>query len=128
MLRTISPNLLNREFTVTEPDRVWVGDITYIATGEDWLFLTVVIDLFIRQVVGWSLREDMSSSIVIDALRMAWFNPCLSGWHTYPLPMVCQSKKSVRDAPIDHRTSRDKSARSHSCRCLTHLCHMAQQT
>ena len=69
----ISPNLLNREFTVAEPDRVWVGDITYIATDEGWLFLAVVIDLFSRQVVGWSLREDMTSSIVIDALRMAWF-------------------------------------------------------
>jgi putative transposase len=53
----ISPNLLNREFAVTEPDRVWVGDITYIATDEGWLFLAVVIDLFSRQVVGWSLRE-----------------------------------------------------------------------
>ena len=69
----ISPNLLNREFTVAEPDKVWVGDITYIATDEGWLFLAVVIDLFSRQVVGWSLREDMSSGIVIDALRMAWF-------------------------------------------------------
>ena len=69
----ISPNLLNREFTVAEPDRVWVGDITYIATDEGWLYLDVVIDLFSRQVVGWSLRNDMTSSIVIDALRMAWF-------------------------------------------------------
>ena len=69
----ISPNLLDREFTVSEPDRVWVGDITYIATDEGWLFLAVVIDLFSRQVVGCSLREDMTSSIVIDALRMAWF-------------------------------------------------------
>ena len=69
----ISPNLLNREFTVAEPDRVWVGEITYIATDEGWLFLAVVIDLFSRQVVGWSLREDMTFSIVIDALRMAWF-------------------------------------------------------
>jgi transposase InsO family protein len=69
----IAPNVLNREFTVAEPDRVWVGDITYIATDEGWLFLAVVIDLFSRQVVGWSLRDDMTSSIVIDALRMAWF-------------------------------------------------------
>lgn len=69
----ISANLLDRQFTVAEPDRVWVGDITYIATDEGWLFLAVVIDLFSRQVVGWSLREDMTSSIVIDALRMAWF-------------------------------------------------------
>ena len=69
----ISPNLLNREFAVAEPDKVWVGDITYIATDEGWLFLAVVIDLFSRQVVGWSVRDDMTSNIVIDALRMAWF-------------------------------------------------------
>ena len=69
----ISPNLLEREFTVSEPDKVWVGDITYIATDEGWLFLAVVIDLFSRQVVGWSLRENMTRDIVMDALRMAWF-------------------------------------------------------
>ena len=69
----ISPNLLNREFTVAEPDKVWAGDITYIATDEGWLFLAVVIDLFSRQVVGWSLRQDMTRDLVIDALRMAWF-------------------------------------------------------
>jgi putative transposase len=69
----ISPNLLNREFVVAELDKVWVGDITYIATDESWLFLAVVIDLFSRQVVGWSLRHDMTRDIVIDALRMAWF-------------------------------------------------------
>lgn len=48
----ISPNVLNREFTVSEPDKVRVGDITHIATDEGWLFLAVVIDLFSRQVVG----------------------------------------------------------------------------
>jgi len=69
----IAPNLLDRQFTVAEPDKVWVGDITYIATDEGWLFLAVVIDLFSRQVVGWSLRQDMTRDIVIDALRMAWF-------------------------------------------------------
>lgn len=69
----IAPNVLNREFTVTEPDKVWVGDITYIATDEGWLFLAVVIDLFSRQVVGWSLQPTMTRDIVINALRMAWF-------------------------------------------------------
>ena len=48
-------------------------DITYIATDAGWLFLAVVINLFGRQVVGWSLRHDMARDIVIDALRMAWF-------------------------------------------------------
>lgn len=69
----IAPNLLNRQFSVAEPDRVWVGDITYIPTGEGWLYLAVVIDLFSRQVVGWSMRADMTRELVIDALRMAWF-------------------------------------------------------
>jgi putative transposase len=68
----IAPNVLDRNFTVAAPNQVWVGDITYIATDAGWLFLAVVIDLFSRQVVGWSLREDMTSTIVIDALRMAW--------------------------------------------------------
>jgi len=69
----IAPNLLDRQFTVDAPDKVWAGDITYIATDEGWLFLAVVIDLFSRQVIGWSLRQDMTRDIVIDALRMAWF-------------------------------------------------------
>ena len=69
----IAPNLLDRQFAVAEPDTVWVGDITYIHTNEGWLFLAVVIDLFSRQVVGWSLRAHMTRDIVIDALRMAWF-------------------------------------------------------
>ena len=51
----IAPNLLDRNFTVGKPNQVWVGDLTYIATDEGWLFLAVVIDLFNRQVVGWSL-------------------------------------------------------------------------
>jgi len=69
----IAPNVLDRQFTVKAPDKVWAGDITYIATDEGWLFLAVVIDLFSRQVIGWSLRQDMTRDIVIDALRMAWF-------------------------------------------------------
>jgi transposase InsO family protein len=69
----VSPNLLNREFTAARPDKVWAGDITSIDTGEGWLFVAVVIDLFSRQVVGWSLREDMARQIAVDALRMAWF-------------------------------------------------------
>ena len=69
----IAPNLLDRQFTVAQPDKGWAGDITYIATDEGWLFLAVVIDLFSRQVIGWSLRPDMTRDIVIGALRMAWF-------------------------------------------------------
>ena len=69
----VSENLLNRNFSPEQPDRVWTGDITYIATDQGWLYLAVVIDLFSRQVVGWSLGKRMTRHLVIDALTMAWF-------------------------------------------------------
>ena len=69
----IAENLLARDFTPVAPDRVWSSDITYIATAEGWLYLTVVLDLFSRQVVGWSMQPHMQASLVTDALRMAWF-------------------------------------------------------
>jgi putative transposase len=69
----IAPNLLDRHFTVAAPNTAWSGDITYIATEEGWLYLAVVIDLFSRQVVGWSMRPDMRRDLVIDALEMAWY-------------------------------------------------------
>ena len=52
----IAPNVLDRKFIVAAPNQAWVGDVTYIATDEGWLFLAVVIDLFSRKVVGWSMR------------------------------------------------------------------------
>jgi len=69
----IAENLPNRNFTPEAPNQVWTSDITYIATDEGWLYLTGVIDLFSRQVVGWSMTEHMQTSAVTDALRMAWF-------------------------------------------------------
>lgn len=69
----IAPNLLARDFAPEAPNRAWSSDITYIATDEGWLYLTAVIDLFSRQVVGWSMQPHMRASLVTDALRMAWF-------------------------------------------------------
>jgi Transposase and inactivated derivatives len=69
----VAPNVLDRKFIVAAPNQAWVGDVTYIATAEGWLFLAVVIDLFSRKVVGWSMRPDMQRKLVIDALEMAWF-------------------------------------------------------
>ena len=71
--KPIADNVLDRRFDGWAPNCAWVGDITYIATDQGWLFLAVVTDLFSHQVVGWSLREDMTREIVIDALRMASF-------------------------------------------------------
>lgn len=64
-------NQLNRQFTVPRPDQVYVCDITYIWTQEGWLYLAIVIDLFSRKVVGWSMSSRMKASLVCDALRMA---------------------------------------------------------
>jgi transposase InsO family protein len=76
----ITPNLLNREFKVEEPDQVYVSDITYIWTGEGWLFLAVILDLFSRKIVGWSLNNRMSRKLIMDALRMAvWRRQPISG-------------------------------------------------
>ncbi len=67
-----SPNLLKRQFDVVEPNKVWVTDITYIRTYEGWLYLVVVLDLFSRQVVGWSMKSQMSrrcALILFHAMR-----------------------------------------------------------
>lgn len=67
----IAPNTLNREFTVDAPDRVWVTDITYIRTWQGWLYLAVVMDLYARKIVGWSMKPTLVREIVLDALLMA---------------------------------------------------------
>jgi len=67
----VAPNLLNREFTPKEPNQAWASDITYIWTAEGWLYLAVVMDLFSRAILGWSMSERMTRSLVIDALIMA---------------------------------------------------------
>ena len=64
-------NHLARHFSANEPDRVWVSDITYIWTHEGWLYLSVILDLYSRKVVGWSLGNRIETSLVKDALRMA---------------------------------------------------------
>src|SRR3954447_19464537 len=69
----VTGNILNRQFTVTVPKQVWVGDITYIDTNEGWLYLAGVLDLFNRQVMVWALADDLRQELVMDAFQMAWF-------------------------------------------------------
>ena len=84
--KPISPNLLNREFNVIKADTYWVGDITYIPTKNGWLYLATVIDLYSRQVIGWSMSSNMKAKLVNDALTMAiWKRKPKRGgliWHT----------------------------------------------
>lgn len=68
---TLTPNHLKRQFSVSQPDRAWVTDITYIRTWQGWLYLAVVIDLFSRKVVGWAVAPTIGRDLVLDALLQA---------------------------------------------------------
>jgi putative transposase len=67
----IAPNLLQQEFAVSVPNQVWLADITYIPTGEGWLYLAAVLDLATRKVVGWAMRDHMRTELTLGALIMA---------------------------------------------------------
>lgn len=67
----VAPNLLNQNFRAEAADNAWVGDITYIWTGEGWLYLAVLLDLYNREVVGWSASSRITRKLAIDALQMA---------------------------------------------------------
>ncbi|KIT33048.1 transposase IS3 [Vibrio parahaemolyticus VP766] len=69
----VAPNLLAQDFNATAPNQKWAGDITYLATSEGWLYLAVIIDLYSRQVIGWSMDTRMTATLVCDALSMALF-------------------------------------------------------
>ena len=92
----VAPNLLNRRFSVTTPNCVWVGDITYIRTRSGWLYLAVVLDLFSRRIVGWSMAPSMPAQLVCTALGMAIAS-------RQPLPgLVVHSDRGSQYASQDH--------------------------
>ena len=68
---TVAPNVLDRAFEASAPNRKWIADFTYIWTAEGWLYVAAVIDLFSRRVVGWSMSATMTAQFVTDALLMA---------------------------------------------------------
>lgn len=73
----MSANLLDRNFVADRPNQIWLADITYIPTGEGWLYLAVILDLFTRKVVGWAMRDHMRAELTIVALTRR--RPYLSG-------------------------------------------------
>ena len=68
----VARNLLEQDFTAESPNQRWASDMTYIPTNQGWLYLAVVMDLYSRRIVGWSMSRWMSRHLVIDALLMAW--------------------------------------------------------
>jgi putative transposase len=96
----IADNILDRKFTATEPDQAWVADITYIATHQGWLYLAVVVDLFSRKVVGWSMADHMRTDLVLTALESALGKriPAQSG-------LVFHSDRGSQYASSDYRSA-----------------------
>jgi transposase InsO family protein len=67
----IAPNLLNRSFTASAPNRVWLADITYVPTDGGWLYLAAVMDMYSRKIVGWAMRDHLRTELASAALAMA---------------------------------------------------------
>lgn len=70
----MAPNLLDRKFEPAAPNQVWAADITYLWTDDGWLYLAIVLGLFNREVIDWSLKPRMTTDLVTDALTMVWFS------------------------------------------------------
>lgn len=98
----VAENLLQQNFTAQRPNQVWVGDMTYIGTDEGWLYLAVVLDLYSRRVVGWSMGERMPASLVCDALRMALFQRKL------PRGVIVHTDRGSQYCSHEHRTLLDE--------------------
>ena len=93
----VAENILNRQFCVAEPNRVWLSDITYIPTDEGWLYLAGVLDLCSRTAVGWSMSESLEKGLVVDALRMAH-------WRRRPgMGVIHHSDRGSQYASDDYR-------------------------
>ncbi len=95
--KPIAPNHLEQNFTMTRLDEAWVGDITYIRVGQKWLYLAVVIDLYSRRVVGWSMDKRMKAELVCNALKMALHN------RNYPKGVIMHTDRGSQYCSKDYQ-------------------------
>jgi transposase InsO family protein len=95
--KPIAPNVLNRRVDGWQVNQAWVADITYIATGEGWLYLACVMDLASRKIVGWSMNERMKADLVCQALRSAYWR------RKPPAGLIMHSDRGSQYASDEHR-------------------------
>lgn len=113
----IMPNILNREFTVTAPSKVWVSDITYISTKEGFLYLTTVLDLYDRKIIGWSLSNGMSTDeTVLPAWKMAVKNRTIEKGLIFHSDRGIQyANKKIANVIGSYKTVRRSMSRKGNC-------------
>lgn len=98
----VAPNLLERNFSFPQPNQAWVGDITYIPTGEGWLYLAIVKDLCLKKVVGYAMSERIDTQLTLDALAMAVRRQC-------PAPdLIFHSDRGVQYASAAYRAALER--------------------
>jgi putative transposase len=95
----IAPNRLAEAPKATAPNQIWVADITYIQTGEGWLYVAAILDLYSRKIVGWAMSEHIDTTLILKALAMALLhrNP--------PANLLCHSDRGVQYASSDYRAA-----------------------
>jgi transposase InsO family protein len=93
----VAPNVLARDFAATAPNQKWLADITYVPTGEGWLYLALVLDLYSRKFVGWAMSESMPQELPLAALQMAL------GWRDPPAGLTHHSDRGSQYAAGDYR-------------------------
>jgi len=98
----VTKNLLKQDFQTDAPNRRWVADITYVPTRQGWLYLAVVMDLYSRRIVGWSMSQRMSRRLVVDALKMAIAARRPEG------PLIHHSDRGAQYTSDDFRTELDR--------------------
>ena len=110
----IAPNHLDQQFTVNEPNKVWVSDITYVWTAEGWLYVAVVLDLFSRRVVGLSMGDRLETELVTRALKQALYRRLINSELMHHSDRGCQyTSKEFRDLTLSHGIRLSMSAKGH---------------
>lgn len=101
----IAPNVVGRKFEPKAPNAVWAGDVTYIATGEGWSYLAVLLDLYSRRVVGWAMSPTNDTTLALAALRRA-----VAGRHVVPAGLVHHTDRGSPYASAEYRDALDSYA------------------
>lgn len=110
----IAPNRLARNFEAAAPNQVWLADLTYIPTGEGWLYLAAILDMHTRKIVGWSMRQTLHTEIALDALNMAverqrprdWADPSFGSRDPICSRNLPLGSRPIRHHPVDESQGR----------------------